>query len=184
MCAQLLKAHSWRRTRGTAANVGAVERVGSVGRDDRVEDQRFDVFGVILGVLERDLGAVGGAVEHELFVAAGDADRFDVGDAVGGRVEGAFGADLAGARRDQRAERAERAGVFEAVAGERVREAGAALVVDDQVARREHRAEDFGEVFGERHRRLSGAARQRDDGRGGVADGRAVAADRERDRAR
>ena len=35
-----------------------------------------------------DLRAVGGAVQHELFIAARHADRLDVGDGVGGRVEG------------------------------------------------------------------------------------------------
>ena len=87
MSAHAPTAHSCRSTRGIAANVGAVERFGPVRRDDRVEHQRFDMAGVCLRVLLGDLRAVAGAVQHELFVAAGLADRLDVGDRVGGRVE-------------------------------------------------------------------------------------------------
>ncbi len=81
---------------------------------------------------------------------------------VGGGVEGAFGADLFGAGVEQRAAAAVGAGLFEAVAGQRVRVAGAALVEHEQVARVEDRPEQFGEVFGERHRRLPRPAGQRD----------------------
>ncbi len=109
----------------------AVQRVGAGRRHDGVEDQRFDVRGVLLGVLLCHLGAVGGAPQHELFVAPRAAQGLDVGDGVGGGVEGAFGADLFGAGGEQRAGGVVGAGLFEAVAGERVREAGAALVEDE-----------------------------------------------------
>ncbi len=46
------------------------------------------------------------------------------------------------------------------------------------------RAEQFGERFGERQRRLPRSAGEGDDRAVGFADGRAVAAHRERDRAR
>ena len=61
-----------------------------------------------------------------------------------------------------------------------MREPDPALVEDDQIARRGDRAEQFGELFGERERRLSGAARERDDRAAGFADRRAVPAQRER----
>ncbi len=138
----------------------AVERFGPVGRHDRVEHQRFDVAGVLLGVLLGHLRAVAGAVQHELFIAAGLADRLDVGDGVGGRVEGARGAELVAARFDQRAERVVQVGAFEGVAGERRGQADAALVEDDQIARGGDRAEQFGELFGERQRRLARARRR------------------------
>ncbi len=159
----------------------AVQRVGAGRRHDGVEDQRFDVLGVLLGVLLGDLGAVGGAPQHELFVAPRAAQRLDVGDGVGGGVEGAFGPDLVGARGGQLPGGAVGAGRFEAVAGERVRVAGAALVEDELIARVEDRAEQFGEVFGERDRGLPRAAGERDDRGARFPDGRAAAADRERD---
>ncbi len=181
MCEHWWYAQSWRRMRGTAANVREIERVGPGGRHDRVEDQRFDVLRVLLGVLLGDLGAVGGAPQHELFVAPRAAQRLDVGDGVGGGVEGAFGPDLFGAGGDQLPGGAVGAGLFEAVAGERVRVAGAALVEDDQIARVEDRSEQFDEGFGERDRGLAGAACERDHRRARFPDGRAAAADRERD---
>ncbi len=57
---------------------GEPERFGAFGEHDRVEHERFDVGGVLFGVLERDLRAVGGPVQHELFVARRFADRLDV----------------------------------------------------------------------------------------------------------
>jgi hypothetical protein len=73
---------------------GSVERVGAVGGHDRVEYQRLDVTRVVLRVLLGDLRSVGGAVQNELFVAAGHADRLDIGDAVSRRVEAARRSDL------------------------------------------------------------------------------------------
>jgi hypothetical protein len=162
----------------------ALERFGPVGRYDRVEDQRFDVLGIVLRVLLGHLRAVARAVQDELFVAPRLADRLDVCDRVGGRVEDAVGPQLRAARVDQRAEAAVQVGPFEGVAGQRLGQADAALVEDDQVARGGDRAEQFGELFGERQRRLSGPAGERDDRAPGFAHGRTVAAQRERDRAR
>ena len=161
----------------------AVQRFGPVRRDDRVEHQRFDVARVVLRVLLGDLRAVAGAVQDELFVAAGLADRLDVGDRVGGRVEARARPELAGALRDRRPRRAVVERLFEAVAGQRVRQADPALVEDDQVARGGDRPEQFGELFGERQRRLPRSAGERDHGAVRFADRRAVAAHRERDRA-
>ena len=128
---------------------GAVERFGAVRRHDRVEHERFDVARIGLRVLLGHLRAVGGAVQHELFVAARDAQRLDVGDGVGRRVEAARRPELRGAFGDRGARG--RVGVeFEAVAGERLGEADAALVEHDQIARGRDRAEHLRELFGER----------------------------------
>ena len=74
-----------------------VERFRSVRGHDRVEHERRDAVGVGLRVALGHLRAVGGAVQHELFVAARLPDRLDVGDGVGGRVVAAGRADLGGA---------------------------------------------------------------------------------------
>ena len=109
-----------------------------------------------------DLRSVGGPVDHELFIAARLPDRLDVGDGVGGRVVGSFGADLGGAFGDLLAPRPARA-QFEAVAGQGMGQANPALVEHDQIARGRDRPELTREVFGERDRRLAGPARERED---------------------
>ena len=75
-----------------------VQDVRALGRDDRVEHERLDVGRVLGGVVERDLGAVGDAEEHELLVAGLDAQRLDVVDRVRRAVEAARRAELVGAR--------------------------------------------------------------------------------------
>ena len=55
--------------RSDRLEAGDRERFRPVGGHDRVEHERFDVLGVAFGVLERDLRAVGGPVEDELFVS-------------------------------------------------------------------------------------------------------------------
>ena len=71
--AQASSGHSSASTPGIAWNVEIGERFRTAVGHDRVEHERFDVLGIALGVLERDLGAVGGAVQHELFIAAREA---------------------------------------------------------------------------------------------------------------
>ena len=105
MCAHAVEGAQLAQDARDRSERGALERFRPVGRNDRVEHQRFDVIRVVLGVLLRDLGAVAGAVQHELFIAARLADRLDVGDRIGGRVEAAAGPELVAARFDQRAER-------------------------------------------------------------------------------
>ena len=55
--------------RGDRLEGGDRERFRPVRRHDRVEHERFDVLRVAFGVLLGHLRAVGGAVQHELFVA-------------------------------------------------------------------------------------------------------------------
>ena len=168
--------------RGIASKVVRSSGSGPVGGTTESSTSASTCCGVLLRVLLRHLGAVGGAPQHELFVAQRLAQRLDVGDGVEARVEGAFGADLFGARFDQLPAAVVGAGLFEAVAGERVRVAGAALVEHDQIARVEDRPEQFGERFGERDRRLPRPAGKRNHRGVGFADGREAAADRQRDR--
>ena len=156
-------AQSWRRMRGTAANVLAVQRVGPGGGHDGVEDQRFDVLGVLLGVLLGDLGAVGGAPQHELFVAPRAAYRLDVGDGVGGGVEGAFGADLVRRRRSISARRSGRS----RAASKPWQERGCELPVPRWSKTIRSRVSRIGpstsvKASSERDRRLPGPAGERD----------------------
>jgi hypothetical protein len=116
------------------------------------------VVGVARGVVQRDLRAVGDAVQDELVVAALGPQRLEVVDARGGRELAAAHAELRGAAACDVGERQARQ-----PAGQRRRRAGAALVEDEQVARRERGRDDGREVGGQRDRRLAGAARERDD---------------------
>ena len=160
----------------------AIERIRPVRRDDRVEHERLDVRGIVLGVALGDLRPVGGPVQHELFVAAALAYRLDVGDRLRGRVQPARFADLTAAQR-HRSRRAGLADVFEGRAGEGMREARPALVEGDQVARVDDRPKQLGELIKERNGRLSRSAGQRDHGVFGFAEGRPVASQRQRDHA-
>ena len=54
------------------------EGFGPVRGDHGVEHHRFDVLRVAFGVLERDLGPVGGAVQDQLRVPGRPAERLDV----------------------------------------------------------------------------------------------------------
>ena len=164
----------------------AVERIGSVRRHDRVEHERFDVARIVLRVLLGDLRPVGGAVQDELFVAARDADRLDVGDAVGRRVEGC--ASGRAGRRIRRSRRSERS-----CRRSPVRSGGRTSGCERPMPRWSKTIRSrvaaigpsrLGELFGERERGLAGAAGERDDRALRFADRRAVAADRERERAR
>jgi hypothetical protein len=159
-----------------------VQDVGALGRHHRVEHERLDVAGVLGGVVERHLGAVGDAEEHDLLVAGLGPDRLDVVDRVRGAVEAAPRAELIGAGRDGLGDRADR--VLEGRAAQAAGAAGAALVEDDEVAVGEPGPEDRRELGRGGERGLAGAAGERDD-RAGVRVARGDhALDVERERAR
>ena len=160
----------------------------SFGRDDGVEHQRFDVLGVAFGVLERDLGAVGGAVEHELLVAERFAEGLDVLHRFLRRERPARWSELLGAFFEEPAGRAvgrvrERRRVVERLAAQRVRAAGAALVVDDQVAVVERRGDPFGQLAREWIGGLAGSAGEREHGARALRRSALEPLDVERDRA-
>ena len=154
---------------------------GPVGRHDRVEHERGDTVRVPGGIGKRDLRPVGDAVENEALVAAGDAHRLDVGDAVGRAIDAAAPPEPA-------AHAVATARGCAAIAGpavQRARVACAALVEHQQVAGGDRGAEDPTQVCGERQRRLSRAAGQREDGRRGrVCGGRRDPLNGQRDGAR
>ena len=141
-----------------------VQDVGALGRNDRVQHERLDVRRVLGGVVERDLGAVGDAEEDELLIPGLDAQGLDVVDRVRRAVEAAGSAQLVGAGRRGVDDRGDPA--VEGRAAEPARAAGAALVVDEQVARRQRGPEDRGELGGDGDGGLTRAAGQRDDRRG------------------
>ena len=124
-----------------------VQDVGALGRNDRVQHERLDVGRVLGGVVERDLGAVGDAEEDELLIAGLDAQGLDVVDRVRRAVEAARRPELVGARRRGVDDRGDAA--VEGRAAEPARAAGAALVVDEQVARGQRGPEDRGELGGD-----------------------------------
>ena len=142
------------------------ERFRAVGGHDRVEHQRFDVLGIAFGVLERDLGAVGGSVQDELFIAAGLPQRLDVFDRFLGRVGAARGSDLLRALFEELAARvrcaAERCSARGSSAGPSRRCRAGRTRADRALA--ERRRDRLGDEFTQRQRRLARAARERDDG--------------------
>ena len=158
------------------------ERFRAVGGDDRVQHQRFDVLRVAFGVLEGHLGAVGGAVQHELRVAGGATQRLDVLNRFLRRERPAGCADLFRATLEDAFERASRA--FERGAAQRIRGARPALVEDEQVAPVQGRRQRLGVEFAERQCGLPGAAREREHGARTLGAAGQFAADRQRDRAR
>ncbi len=144
---------------------GEPERFGAFGEHDGVEHQRFDVGGVLFGVLQRDLRPVGGPVQHELFVAERFADRLDV-------LHRFLARERARGRRRAAARTVRRAGPRSCACSragelwqfERVRAPGAALVVDDQVAAAQRGGDRLGDEARERVRRLAGPAGEREHG--------------------
>jgi hypothetical protein len=75
-------------------------------------------------------------------------------------------------------------GVFDTTTAQASGETGAALIEDDLIARLKQRTEDIEELFGEWDRSLSRSAGERYHSDPAVAERGAVAADRQRDRAR
>ena len=142
------------------------------------------MVGVLRGVLERHLGPVGGAVEHELFVSGRLAQRLDVLDRFLRREGAPRGSDVERALFEELPEALAADRFFERGAAERVRGAGAALVEQQQVARAQRGRDRLGDEFVERQRCLPGTAGERDHG---IAAGRGsgeLALDAQRDRAR
>ncbi len=90
------------------------------------------MLGVAFGVLLGDLRAVGGAVQNELFIPRGLADRLDVFRRFLGGVAAARRSDFERAAFERLARRAAEAA--QRGAAQRIRGAGAALVEDEQVA--------------------------------------------------
>ncbi len=126
------------------------------------------MFGVAFGVLQRDLGAIGRAVQHELFIAQGLADRLDVLHRFLAGERAAGGPELQGALFAELADRVgahfggQRAAERPAVQG--VRAAGAALVVDDQVAGPQRGGDGLGDEARQWVGRLAGSAGEREHG--------------------
>jgi hypothetical protein len=142
------------------------EGVGPVRPDDRVEDEPVDVVGEGARVRERHVGPVGDPHQRDALDAEGLAQLVDIEDRVGGRVEGARGADAVGARRQRRGqERVERAQALDARAVQEARLAGAALVEHGEPVAPQRRLQRERERRRRADRRLARPARERDEHR-------------------
>ena len=126
-----VRAERRERRRHGAQNVRA-ERVRQLRRQNGVEEQALDVVRMRERVRQRELRAVGDAVESDLVVAERLADRVEVLCVIGRRVEVALRAEGCGACGRRCALGVRRVRELERRAVEQSRRAGAAVVVGDE----------------------------------------------------